>query len=156
MYMSLGDPPPADPLLALAFEHWRQGADGLLPPSRQAIDPPLALPPALLPTMILFDIEAGEGDDLHYRYRLMGTELARRTRRDLTGLRITDCFPRTAIAADLEIYRQVAAQRLAYTDRRRSMVAEREDFEVYRRLILPLMDAAGRRVSMLWICLRFE
>lgn len=156
MYMSLGDLPPADPMLALVFEHWRQGASGMLPPSRQGIDPPLALPSALLPTMILFDVERRGAGEFDYRYRLMGTDLVRRARRDLTGQRITDCFPPDSISADLEIYRQVVTQRLAYTDRRRSMVAERQDFEVYRRLILPLMDGDGRRVAILWICLRFE
>jgi hypothetical protein len=108
-----------------ALEHWRaaRASSGEVP-CRDAVDPPLTLP-AVLPVMIMFEIDRPSGPDAPerlYRYRLIGTELVARAGRDLTGLVLNEVFGEEASKVDVEIYRELERLRCPYFGSRISMI----------------------------------
>jgi len=73
--------PPCDPRIATNHAYWRRIRPAGAPlPGRQHFDP--AAVPRLLPTIRLYDVFR---NPWRFRYRLMGSELARILGRDLTG-----------------------------------------------------------------------
>jgi hypothetical protein len=72
--------------LRTALEYWERKRAGRLMPSRADYDP--ADFPALLPFVILTDVE--RQNPLDFRYRLIGTAICDRIRRDYTGWRLQD------------------------------------------------------------------
>jgi hypothetical protein len=142
-----------------ALTHWR--AARVSPdevPCRNAIDPPLALP-AVLPVMIMFEVgrpSGPEAPERSYRYRLIGTELVNRAGRDLTGQMLDEVFGADAIKSDLEIYRGIEDRRCPYFGSRVSMIPNRQIFETYRRLLMPLRATKTDRIDRIWCVLDFS
>ena len=142
-----------------ALDHWRAArVSPDLVPCRDAIDPPLTLP-AVLPVMIMFEVEFPEGPESEartYRYRLLGTELVTRAGRDLTGKRLNEAFEPEDLTADLEIYRELERRRCPYFGSRVSLIAKRQAFETYRRLLMPLRGTEADRIDRIWCVLDFD
>ncbi len=69
---------PEQPWLAL-YNYWLRKHAGTRPPSRRDLDPPLDIP-AVIPKLML--IELVEGD---FKYRLVGSEVARYLATNVTG-----------------------------------------------------------------------
>lgn len=150
---------PIAPAQRAALRHWRSArvASGEVP-CRNAIDPPLALP-AVLPVMIMFEIDRPDGSESStrvYRYRLIGTELVARAGRDLTGLLLHEVFEPEAIEADLELYWELEQRRCPYFGSRISLIPKRQAFETYRRLLLPLRATETDRIDRIWCVLDFN
>jgi hypothetical protein len=74
------------PILADARAYWDSRLAGRSMPSRRDFDPLLEVP-KLVPWMILTDVLASPRD---FRYRLIGTGVAARSRRDYTGKRFSE------------------------------------------------------------------
>lgn len=68
------------PILLPTFRYWESKLAGRAMPARRDLDP-IDIP-RLLPFLILTDVIA---DPLDFRYRLIGTEVVSRARRDYTG-----------------------------------------------------------------------
>jgi hypothetical protein len=85
------------------YAYWRDHHVDGHPPSRADIDPPLEIP-ALLPNLMLVDVTPAG-----LRMRLVGSELTRRTRLDLTGKIIAAGeLPGRDIAGFVELLAKVA------------------------------------------------
>jgi len=152
-----GDRIPED--LRAAFDHWRDAAGEHDLPRRCDVDPPFAVP-QLLPDMILIGIEDGpftEQPDLQrrYRYRVHGTDLVRRTEQDLTGKYFDELYEDWHVARDYAIYREIETRRVGFYGARKSLVAKRQPFETYGRLLLPLLANDEDRVAMIWGLIHF-
>ena len=147
------------PAQRAALDHWRTArVSPAEVPSRNAIDPPLALP-AVLPVMIMFEIDCPEGPEMPartYRYRLLGTELVTRAGRDLTGTFLNDAFEPKDIEVDLQIYRELERRRRPYFGSRVSIITKRKAFETYRRLLMPLRATETDRIDRIWCVLDFD
>ncbi|HEV7372193.1 MAG TPA: PAS domain-containing protein [Arenibaculum sp.] len=74
-----------DTILTAAFDYWRSKLGGRAMPARRDLDP-LDIP-KLLPWLMLTDVLR---NPLDFRYRLIGTEIAARARRDYTGRRFSE------------------------------------------------------------------
>ena len=140
---------------AALFRYWAELAKEQGAPTRAQIDP-LTHFPRLMPTTILLGIERDAERGLRYRYRVVGSELTRRAGRELTGKYLDECFPPERIQADLGIYRRCIDEQVCYWGSRTSVVEEREAWETYNRIILPIRDAATGSVDYLWIYIWFN
>ena len=74
------DPATLPPVLCDLFTYWNRIRGDRAMPARRDLDP-LDIP-ALLPWVLLTDVRR---DPLDFRYRLIGTAVAERSRRDYTG-----------------------------------------------------------------------
>ncbi len=70
-----------EPILAQALAYWDGKRAGRRMPSRRDLDPVLEIP-ALLPWLILADVLR---DPLDFRFRLIGSGVVERSRRNYTG-----------------------------------------------------------------------
>ncbi|MGF1630245.1 MAG: PAS domain-containing protein [Kiloniellaceae bacterium] len=75
------------PGLRALYAYWEGCRAGRLLPGRRDLDP-LDIP-QLLPNIMLIDVAS----EVDMRYRLVGTALVGRMGRDITGLRVQDCYP---------------------------------------------------------------
>jgi hypothetical protein len=142
------------------FRYWAERADAQGAPSRAQIDP-LTHFPRLMPTTMLLGVERSavaeqRGGECRFRYRIVGNELSTRAGRELTGKYMDECFAPADLSADFAIYHRCIAGRLCYWGRRTSVVDGRKDWEVYNRIILPILDAEGHSVDYLWIYIWFD
>lgn len=121
------------------LHYWQDRCAGRPAPSRRDIDP-LDLPPALLPHMVLIDIER---EPLDFRYRLSGTLADTIHGQSLKGLRILDLRPERfaeLLHGDLvRMTEDLAVQFVLHTFTNRQGKVRR-----FRVLRLPLCDASGR------------
>lgn len=74
-----------DKIVSAVFDYWQGKRAGRRMPARRNLDP-LDIP-RLLPWLMLTDVLR---DPLDFRYRLIGTEVAARARRDYTGCRFSE------------------------------------------------------------------
>lgn len=81
-----------DRILLNLAAYWSGKRDGHPLPPRSAIDP-LDMPRRLLPHLALIE---PTGQDLEVRFRLVGTELVQRFRRDATGKTTRDLYPQAS------------------------------------------------------------
>lgn len=137
-------PPTCDRRLQQLHEYWRSLApgEGLLP-GRQHFDP-LHIP-TLLPWVWLIDIHRAP---LRFKFRLIGTEHARLSGRDVTGKWMDEVH---GDATKVETWPQfVAAAERAEIGYRRGprLFPEQGEFTEMERLLLP-MARNGREVDML-------
>src|SRR5689334_21377806 len=72
--------------LAAALAYWDRKRDGRCMPARRDLDPLLEIP-RLLPWVMLADVLR---DPLDFRYRLIGTGVVNRSRRDFSGRRFSE------------------------------------------------------------------
>lgn len=70
------------PVLRLGFETWNEARGDRAMPARGDLDP-LRMPRALLPHILLIDLEAGPTQ--RFRWRLIGTHVTQIVGRDATG-----------------------------------------------------------------------
>ncbi len=121
------------------LRYWQDRCGGRPAPSRRDIDP-LDLPPALLPHVVLIDVER---EPLDFRYRLSGTVADTIHGQSLKGLRILDLRPeRFAELLHGDLVRMtddLAVQFVLHTFTNRHGKIRR-----FRVLRLPLCDANGR------------
>jgi hypothetical protein len=130
------------PRLAELYGYWssRRPGDGL--PSRADLDP--ADIPRLLKHVFLVDVLP---EPLDFRYRLIGTDLARIAGRDVTGCRLADAVPRRIYADYFELYRAVTERRRPVRVTGGSWIP-RNDYLDWEAALLPLASPE-QPVSML-------
>lgn len=134
------------PLLLQLYAYWADRRGGRRLPTREDIDP-LDLK-FILGSLILIDIEPAP---LRFRYRLFGSEIARRQGFDMTG-KYNDQHPWPEFAARVrDVYRGVMETSEPALIRRRGLIGDRP--MDHQSLILPL----GRdRVEMILVGVIFS
>jgi hypothetical protein len=128
-----------------ALSAWERLRGDRFAPGRRDIDP--ALFRTVLANVVLFDVIA---DPLDFSYRLIGTEVRRRIRRNLAGVRfsaIEHQRPGSAIFSDYE--RVVAERRPLFGDIR--YVGPDEQVRFVRHLLMPLSDDGERVTGVLTV-----
>ncbi len=143
----------SDPDFRHLFEYWQSAARGHPAPRREDVDPPVDLP-RYLPTTLMFDVERPSEGRLIYRYRLVGTELTANAGQELRGQSIEEVFTADAIREDLAIFERVVGETVCYFGQRISMIPDRERFESYARLVMPLLGPDTGQVEMLWVWIK--
>ena len=130
------------PRLAELFAYWssRRPVQGL--PSRADLDP--AEIPRLLKHMFLVDVLP---EPLDFRYRLIGTDLARIAGRDVTGCSLAEAVPKRVYPRYFLLYRTVTERRQPVRVTGRSWLP-RNDYLDWEAALLPLA-AADQPVNML-------
>jgi len=134
------------PDLVLALDYWRGKCQGRFAPARRDIDPSELV--AILPRIMLADVETASDGRIDFRYRLSGTEIGEAHQVELTGSRplslepapygkLVDAHYRAAVERRAPLAHVIALQ----TDRRQAS---------YARIILPLSTDASR-VDMLMV-----
>jgi hypothetical protein len=127
------------PLLLQLHAYWDAKRASRPYPSRNDVDP-LELK-FILGSLILLDIET---EPLRYRYRLFGSEIARRQGLDMTG-KYSDQHPWAEFAARTrEVYGQVVADGQPRLIRRQGVIGDQ--YVDHQTLVLPLGQS---RVEML-------
>lgn len=144
----LRDPKPQaidHPALRALFDYWsaRRGGAGL--PARRDIDP-LDIP-ALLPHLMLIDVQSAAAHTPELRFRLVGTALVRHFGRDTTGLPVEEGYMGSDWGKILPDYRYVISRRRPCLRHNRGVGRDRRSFD-YKRLLLPLA-ADGDAVDMI-------
>ncbi len=134
-----------------AFAYWRSKTPEGRLPGRRHIDP-LDVPD-LLPWLTLIDV-VWEQERLRLRCRLVGTGVAARFGRDITGLYAEEAYPEAYLAQALDTYGAIIGSRSPQLSRHRIPIEGREHAE-YDRLILPLA-ADGDTVDMFLSCFAFD
>ena len=114
-------------------------------PARSDLDP-LDFP-SLLPRIALIDVLREPGG-LAFRYRLAGTEIASRARRDPTGKRFDELYKGDYLAQALAVYQEIATSGLPHLSDRTFLIQGGTEALDYERLILPLAGD-GATVDML-------
>jgi hypothetical protein len=139
------DPGPADlPRAPLPFllDYWRERRGPFGMPPVEMVDP-FALRPALGYLLLLDVIE----DGWDFRYRLYGSEIARHSKRDYTGLRTSDIAFTGVSRFYLACYRAVLMRPVPlFTE---NAAPASVSVASWHRLILPLADDAGRVIRFL-------
>lgn len=75
----------SNPVLRQAYDYWERRRDSRPMPARRDLDPVDI--PHLLPWLMLTDVLH---EPLDFRYRLIGTGIVARSRRDFTGFRLSE------------------------------------------------------------------
>ncbi len=134
-----------------ALAYWRSKAPEGRLPGRRDIDP-LEVPD-LLPWLTLIDV-VWEQERLRLRCRLVGTGVAARFGRDITGLYAEEAYSDAYLGQVLESYGAIIGSRRPQLSRHRIPIEGREHGE-FDRLILPLAED-GDTVDMFLSCFAFE
>jgi hypothetical protein len=136
------------------FAYWLERVrDGRLP-GRKDLDP-LDFP-SLLPRIALIDVlrdgtGAGDADGaggMGFRYRLAGTEIANRAKRDPTGKTFQDLYSGDYLQQAQALYVEIVENGLPHLSERIYPVEEGKETLRYHRLVLPLA-ADGRTIDMI-------
>ncbi len=109
--------------------------------------------PDLLPWLTLIDV-VRERERLRLRCRLVGTGVAARFGRDITGLYAEEAYSEAYLAQVLDVYGAIIESRRPHLSRHRIPIEGREQVE-YDRLILPLAED-GDTVDMFFSCFAFD
>jgi hypothetical protein len=120
------------------WRHWRGLHRDGKPPARADIDP--AAITHLLPYLMLLDVVDGGKD---FRYRLVGTHVARVHGTDNTGRTVSQAFPSPEAAYVIELYRRAVEARAAFGFRGEPLRRDERVLE-YEIVHLPLIGADGR------------
>lgn len=131
-----------EPVLKRLFEYWLSKHVGDQPPSRDDIDP-LELPD-ILPHVGLIDVD-WSGDEVAFRYRLIGTAMSEMFGEDFTGTYLYE--QKSGYYADFlhDLYLDVASSKRPILSesqfgyRGRQGVLDRSHLWI-RRLMLPLVE----------------
>jgi hypothetical protein len=148
------DPTPSTEVLPLSelshadhlwlYDYWRQRKPAAGLPARRDIDP-TDFPKRILPRMAVIAVEAAEGT-CRYRYRLAGTEIARRAGRDPTGKTFEELYQGDYLESAKALYDGLRASGRPHFSQRTYPLADGEGYLRYDRLILPLA-ADGQTVD---------
>jgi|GEM_PF-405096 len=120
------------------FFYWQGKRHGQSFPSRADIDP-LDIP-ALLPIVFLVDVE---GDPADFRFRLVGSEFARKFGADMTGRTLRDVNRHAHSEAILRDYGICAKECISLASRN-SFINDQGVYWKYERILMPLGDGTGR------------
>ncbi|HZB91378.1 MAG TPA: PAS domain-containing protein [Stellaceae bacterium] len=124
-----------DPLLREVYAYWRQKRAARRMPQRRQIDP--ADVPRLLPHLSISEvIDAGQ----RFRYRLVGTAVARALGRDPTGHCIDDTAGADTGDPVGALHRTVCRERVALFATNALAGRTHVQYRVVRRLLLPLSE----------------
>lgn len=134
------------PLLKCLLSIYKEAKGARLMPSRQELDP-IDLPTALLPNLLLIDVEAGPS--LRFRWRLIGTTITRIMGRDSTGKFWDELYDADVLSALSETSTWVVENRRPLRTVTRAPIEER-NFQVSENLELPLSED-GVTVSMIMV-----
>jgi hypothetical protein len=126
------------------LQYWTDRRGVRVAPARADLDP-LELPPALLPHMLLIDVEH---DPVDFRYRLAGTAADTIHGQSLKGVRILDLRPEPfARTLHGDLVRMTADLAVQFTEL--SFTNREDKTRRYRVLRLPLCDETGRLTMIL-------
>lgn len=128
----------ASPRLRELWRYWLALHRGADLPTRADFDP--AAIPLLLPYLMLVDVVDGGRD---FRYRLVGTHVARIHGADNTGRLVSQAFPSHDAAYVMRLYRWVVEARAAVGFRGEPLRRDERILE-YEIVHLPLADGGGR------------
>jgi len=132
----------AAPLSALSHpehvwihDYWRARKPEAGLPSRRDIDPTDF--PKLLPRIAMIAVDDRD-ENVHYRYRLAGTEIVTRAGRDPTGKYFEDLYQGDYLATATALYDELRQSRQPHFSERVFPIGDGESYLRYDRLILPL------------------
>lgn len=134
------------PISVSAFTLWQETREGLGIPSVGSITPERLV--AILPFVFLVD-RVGDGGDVDFRYRLIGTDIVSHTAVDNTGRLLSDIADQGSQSILISLYAAVVAsgeptvQRIPY----RSHLGSRFWYEA---LVMPLAAFPGGPVARLF------
>lgn len=123
-----------DPLLREAYAYWRKKRDPRRMPARRQIDP--AEMPRLLPNLLISEVVDAER---RFRYRLVGTAIARVLGRDVTGCCVEEVMSGAYRDYITELHRAVCRERTPVFARS-ALESAGGRHRVARRLLLPLSE----------------
>jgi hypothetical protein len=130
--------------LVRLLEFWTasRGPDGR-PPPRSVLDP-LALPPSVLPGLILMELQPGlpGGDSFRFYYRLAGTAIVEMFGFDPTGRYLDEIGDTPEIRLNIERLNHAIATGQPHISRSSFMIPTREFMQV-ERLTLPFLREDG-------------
>ena len=124
---------PLHPKIRQFVEYWLSIKPGELLPGRRHFDP-MAIP-ALLSNLWLVDVE--REPRLRFRYRLIGTSVARAFAQDSTGRYLDEAHPEFAKSQIRAYLSEVAERRLASWRTGRPVFFALQDFLKVERVYLP-------------------
>ncbi|RDD62370.1 PAS domain-containing protein [Ferruginivarius sediminum] len=127
-----------------AYAYWRsKAAEGRLP-GRRDIDPVEI--PEMLPWISLSDV-IRDGEDVRFRFRLVGTGIVERCGRDVTGKTFEEAYHAHALREQRQAFARVANSGRPFLEASH-LLAPGKEYVAYERLILPLARD-GRHVDMI-------
>ncbi len=135
----------ASQILVDFLKFWHD-ARGDRPMPRHADMDPLKLGPALLPYVLLIDVE--HEPELRYRWRLIGTHITTVLDRDMTGCYWDDIYEGDGLAT-LRLRADWVLQHRAPLRATGHAVSRGRDFETLEALHLPLSDD-GETINMIF------
>lgn len=133
---------------AALCDYWRAKIVSGRLPGRADIDP-AEMPRDVLSSIYLVTVERGlDTAELHYGYRLVGTNAVRAAGRDITGLTVEEAYPRPEdLVAQRRAYGLVVSTAAPFVDAYPMRIPGREHIAV-SRLLLPLASD-GMTVDMI-------
>ena len=139
----------SSPRVRAALEYWERKRAGRAMPMRRDLDPMEMIP--FLPFVMLIDVLSDPPD---FRYRLLGTEVVAISRRDWTGLRLSeipDKGPGTVVWSN---YETVVATRAPFS-RVPPYVGPQDRMRGCENLLMPLSED-GECVSMIFQVIDYQ
>jgi hypothetical protein len=139
------------PDLAAALAYWEGKRAGRLMPARRDLDPLLEIP-RLLPWVMLTDVLR---DPFDFRYRLIGSGVVNRSRRDFTGRRFSEmpqAGPDSRIWRDRAIVVESRTPKLGDPP----YIGGREDVSGVRALHMPLATEDETTVAMIFTVVSYR
>jgi len=137
-YLIAGEAEIASPRLRELWRHWRDLHRDGRPPTRAEFDPTAI--PHLMPYLMLLDV-VEDGKD--FRYRVVGTHVARIHGADNTGRMVSQAFPSLDAAYVIRLYRWAVEARAAIGFRGEPLRRDARVLE-YEIVHLPLAGGDGR------------
>ena len=139
-------PPFTDLRLQDAYDYWCAKAGGRAMASRAALDP-LDIP-QLLPDIMLVDVAEGG----RYRYRLIGTEVARAQGINATGRFLDEVLPGPEYRAHvLRLYDKCVRERRALYSECLFLSPESQAAERHTKVLFMPLSADGERANMVFV-----
>lgn len=132
-------PPPLNEFLT----YWNSIKNEKAMPARPDLDPVDI--PAMLPYVFLVDVLAATGD---FRYRLVGTDIARNTRRDFTGFLLSEIRDIGSQGKLIDMYKRTVASKAPVVER--FPFKTRGGVEKYYDVVTTPLSSDGRQVDMLF------
>jgi hypothetical protein len=137
--------------LRTAYEYWDERRAGRTMPARADVDPSDI--PALLPFVILTDVLCQ--DPLEFRYRLIGTAICDRIKRDYTGWRLMDLPHQRPGSVVWDTRARCVETRAPVFDAALPYVGSHVRVRNVRQLHLPL-SADGSNVNIIFTVVEFD
>jgi len=131
------------PSLEDFLSYWDSKKNGRIFPGRPDIDPVDI--PTMLPFVFLVDV-LGQGQD--FRYRLVGTNIVRNTKKDFTGFLLSEIREIGSQGKLIEMYKRTVADRAPI--RERLPFKTRGGVQKYYDVIVTPLSRNGKAIDMLF------